>query len=294
MSSIVHRLSSLVHRLSSVLYPLSSVVCPPSLCPFVSLCPRYSRLRTVLLFSRQLVPWVFVLIRGSFFSLRLCVFVPLCLSSYQSIMQNKANFKIGKMTLNPCLTRHYGKQFALQPRQNKPKQTQFHRRSTPPTPPTGQFAPRYTKNKATLSRRSRIKLADAPVAGQLVAAKPARGGPKPDLSRRSRIPQRNTRYVAGTPPEGVPGGTYGAPRFPLHDIRNTPAPWGISQMDSCRILDQFSHGLQENISQMAGKTVKYSRVGKLVPSQRGQKVGDYGVRIGPLISQEDYGPDRPI
>jgi len=30
-------------------------------------------------------------------------------------MQNKANFKIGKITLNPCCEKHYGKKYPLRP-----------------------------------------------------------------------------------------------------------------------------------------------------------------------------------
>jgi len=55
----------------------------------------------------------------------LCVLWALCGSECESIMQNKANFKMGKMALNPCCERHYGDISSLSPRQNKANQSQF-------------------------------------------------------------------------------------------------------------------------------------------------------------------------
>jgi len=40
-------------------------------------------------------------------------------------MQNKANFKMGKMTLKPCCEKHYGNIASIRPRQNKANQSQL-------------------------------------------------------------------------------------------------------------------------------------------------------------------------
>jgi hypothetical protein len=46
-------------------------------------------------------------------------------------MQNKPNFKKTKMNLNSCLTKDYRNASPLQPRENKPDQSQLHTRPIP-------------------------------------------------------------------------------------------------------------------------------------------------------------------
>jgi len=47
-------------------------------------------------------------------------------------MQNKPNFKIGKMNLNLYSTRAYKNETAFRVRKNKPKQSQFQNRQNEP------------------------------------------------------------------------------------------------------------------------------------------------------------------
>jgi hypothetical protein len=52
------------------------------------------------------------------------ILVPSGLRGHEPFMQNKPNFKIGKMYLNPCHKKHYAPISPYTPEKNKPKQTQ--------------------------------------------------------------------------------------------------------------------------------------------------------------------------
>ena len=80
-------------------------------------------LLSLVLFCLFPISCKFVSIRGSFF-------VSSCLGGYASIMQNKANFKIGKMALTPCHEKHYSDFPPRSARKNKPNQTQLTPRNT--------------------------------------------------------------------------------------------------------------------------------------------------------------------
>ena len=92
---------------------------------------------------------------------------------------------------------------------------------------------------------------------QFVAVKPAWGGAKPDQTRRRARGGPTCPGEAGSNPKLSPPTQYARRntrddiRETTYDIRNT-----ISQIDSSRILGQFSHGIQENVSQPTGKTVE--------------------------------------
>jgi len=59
-------------------------------------------------------------------------FVSLCLGGFGPIMQNKPNFKIGKMTLTSYYKKHYTDTSPLRRRKNKANQSQFpYRRPAP-------------------------------------------------------------------------------------------------------------------------------------------------------------------
>jgi len=60
-------------------------------------------------------------------------FVPSCLSGYKSIMQNKPNVKIGKMTISPVTTKSYPKEQRTMNNERYPKQTQSNPKLSPPT-----------------------------------------------------------------------------------------------------------------------------------------------------------------
>jgi hypothetical protein len=57
-------------------------------------------------------------------SLSVCLFVPLCLSGQDSIMQNKPNFKMGNMTISTARTRAYANEQRTMSNERYPKQTQ--------------------------------------------------------------------------------------------------------------------------------------------------------------------------
>ena len=82
----------------------------------------------------------------------LCVLWALCGSECESIMQNKANFKMGKMALNPCCERHYGDISSLRPRQNKANQSRGRARGGPISNDQTQFQTQFSR-AAGLSER---------------------------------------------------------------------------------------------------------------------------------------------
>ena len=53
-------------------------------------------------------------------------FVPSCLSGYKSIMQNKANFKMGNINISTARTNAYAKEQRTMSNERYPKQTQSH------------------------------------------------------------------------------------------------------------------------------------------------------------------------
>jgi len=67
--------------------------------------------------------------------------VPSCLSGYKSIMQNKPNVKMGKMTISPVTTKSYLKEQQTVNHEHYSKQTQSN--PIPPTPPL--HASRFTR-----------------------------------------------------------------------------------------------------------------------------------------------------
>ena len=79
----------------------------------------------------------------------LVLFSPSCLRGHQSIMQNKANFKMGKMTISTVTTKCYANEQRTMNNERYSKQTQ-----SKPILPT-QYATRNTKNRPKQSQFSR-------------------------------------------------------------------------------------------------------------------------------------------
>jgi len=61
-------------------------------------------------------------------------FVPSCLSGHESIMQNKANVKIGKITVSPATLKAYANEQRTMNKKRYPKQTQSNPISNAQTP----------------------------------------------------------------------------------------------------------------------------------------------------------------
>jgi len=65
--------------------------------------------------------------------LSVCLFMPSCLSGYKSIMQNKANFKMGNINISIAKTKAYANEQRTMNNERYPKQTQTN--PIPPPPP---------------------------------------------------------------------------------------------------------------------------------------------------------------
>jgi len=98
------------------LCPCAEGACAQGICGCLDLCES----------AQSPIPLRFARLNISLCLIYLWFFlVSSCLRGKQSIMQNKPNFKIGKIALTPCYEKHYGRILSLRPRQNKPNQTQF-------------------------------------------------------------------------------------------------------------------------------------------------------------------------
>ncbi|MBN2269188.1 MAG: hypothetical protein JXN61_01150, partial [Sedimentisphaerales bacterium] len=84
----------------------------------------------------------------------------LFIGGWHTIMQNKPNFKIGKMALTPCCVKHYVDFPPRRPRKNKPNQTQPVAAKPLPKPDQTQFQttkPNLLRRSPPVAGRSRIK-----------------------------------------------------------------------------------------------------------------------------------------